>query len=191
MNETTATRTVLLTALGHLAAQLAAATTPAEVLTAVADGARGLLPFTACALALMDGGAWHVWRATAARPQEVSFNDAVPAPAAATLDRFLSHGQILRIDDLLAPPWGESSHRDVLWKDGTRSAMLVPLKAGGSEWGGLSFTATQPDRYGPADRDAALLLAWMVAATLRALPETADSKAVVAEAVPLPEQGAG
>lgn len=172
MLESVAARNALLTALGHLAERMAAATTPAEVLSALADGARGLLPFTACALALHDSEVWHVWRAAAARPDEVSFNDAVPPAAAETLQRFLEHGQLLRIDDLLAPPWGESTHRDVLWKDGTRSALLVPLKAGGGKWGALSFTATQPDRYGPADRDGALLLAWMVAATLRALPSS-------------------
>ncbi len=162
---------VLLDSLSHLAERLALATMPDEVLSALAGGARGLLPFTACALALSTQGGWRIWRVAGSRPMSVTENGNVPPAAAETLDRFLTHGQPLRINDLLAPPWGNSSHRNVLWKDGTRSALLVPLVTGGSRIGTLSFTSAHPDQYPSHKHDVATFLAWMVACTLRALPD--------------------
>ncbi|MGH2542505.1 MAG: GAF domain-containing protein [Ardenticatenaceae bacterium] len=162
----------LLDILGHLAENMSGATNAEEVLAALLEGARGLLPFTAGALALRTPAEWRVWRATAARPARVSYNDNVPAAAAETLDRFLEHGQLLRVNDLLAPPWSQANHRDVLWKDGTRSALLVPLRTGGATVGTLSFTSAHPDQY-PSNKDPiATFLGWMVACTLRALPQS-------------------
>jgi transcriptional regulator with GAF, ATPase, and Fis domain len=156
--------------LSALGEGLARTTTPAEALEALVTGARGLLPFTATALALAGAGGWRVWRAAASRPSEVSFNAEIPEPAVQTLERFLSHGAPLYIADLLGPPWSESSHREVLWKDGTRSAMLVPLVAGGATIGALSFTSTRPDQYSSSGNEIAVFLAWMVATSLRVMP---------------------
>lgn len=161
-------RDALLLSLNHLAERMDGATTPADLLSALIDGARGLLPFAACALALP--APWRVWRGTAARPAEIVYNEQIPPEAVATLDRFLEHDRPLRIDDLLVPPWSEASHREVLWKDGTRSAVLVPLRAEGRAFAALSFTALQPGRYPPGERDTVALLAWMVGVTLRTLP---------------------
>jgi transcriptional regulator with GAF, ATPase, and Fis domain len=165
----------LIARLSALGERLAWATTPAETLEALVTAARGLLPFTATALALAGAGGWRVWRAAASRPSAVSLNAEIPEPAAQTLERFLSHGEPLYIADLLAPPWSDSSHREVLWKDGTRSAMLVPLVAGGTAIGALSFTSTRPDQYSSSGNEIALFLAWMVAATLRATPALDDA----------------
>lgn len=162
-------RDALFVSLNHLAERLDGATSPAGLLAALIDGARGLLPFSACALVLPEP--WRVWRGTAARPSEIAYNDRIPPEAVATLERFLEHGRPLRIDDLLVPPWSEASHRDVLWKDGTRSAVLVPLRVGERHVAALSFTSVQPDRYSPGERDSVAFLAWLAATTLRALPE--------------------
>jgi transcriptional regulator with GAF, ATPase, and Fis domain len=174
-NDTTA----LVSRLSVLGEQLAAATSPAELLEALVTGARGLLPFTAGGLALAGAEGWRVWRVAASRPSEVSVNDNIPEPAAQTLERFLTHGEPLYIADLLGLPWSESSHREVLWKDGTRSAMLVPLVAAGTTMGALSFTSTRPSQYAPSGNEIALFLAWMVASTLRAMatPDYAPDEA--------------
>lgn len=168
MDSTSATRAFISDAV-RLSNEMAAATNPGEVLAALVVGARGLLPFAAAALALNGEDGWRVWRA-AARRKDVTLNDSIPDEAATTIERFLGHGQLLVIGDLLALPWSETSHRDLLWKDGTRSALLVPLIAGGTTLGALSFTSTRPDQYPPEGNEIASFLAWMVAATLRALP---------------------
>lgn len=165
-----ASNDALLTDLGALASELARARTEAEGLTALARGARGLLPFLACAMALRTPEGWQLWRTTARRPDQVTTTSSIPQEAAGALERFLSQDQLLRIGDLLLPPWSEASHRDVLWKEGTRSALLLPLVAGGESLGALSFTATQPDSYAPEQERIATFLAWMMATTLRLLP---------------------
>lgn len=164
-------RNAIFTTLTHLAGRLERAATPAEVLEALVDGARGLVPFTACALALPHP--WRVWRAAAHRPAEVVFTPTIPPEAEATLERFLAHGQPLHVDDLLAPPWSDATHRNILWKDGTRSAVLLPLQIHNRPIGTLSFTSLQPDRYPTLHRDTIRFLAWLIAATLYALPPEA------------------
>ncbi len=159
----------LLGALGHLAEAMTEASEPEQVLSALVSEARGLLPYSAAALALRGPEGWRVWRSTTARPAAVTLNAAIPAPAAETLERFLSHGHLLRINDLLGAPWSDSTHRGILWKDGTRSALLVPLVAARRPLGALSFTSARPDQYPDAKQPLATFLAWMVAHTLRAL----------------------
>ncbi|MBA3534234.1 MAG: GAF domain-containing protein [Ardenticatenales bacterium] len=166
----------LLDSLTHLTEGLSTTTTPEQLLSTLVGGARSLLPFTACALALKESEGWRVWRATASRPKQVALNTTIPPEAVDTLDRFISHGQPLQIDDLLSPPWSDASHRGILWKDGTRSALLVPLIAGGATLGALSFTSTQPDQYPTTNRNMVTLLTWMAAATLRALPQEEEAR---------------
>lgn len=151
--------------LNHLASVADRATSAGELLAALAEGARGLLPFTATALATGVEGGWEVWRTTAARPTEVSHVSPIPAPAAETLARFVERGALIRAEDLLVPPWRDAAHRDVLWKDGTRSALLVPLP--GERPAALSFTSPHPDRYRDTHEEIARFLAWMVAGRLR------------------------
>jgi transcriptional regulator with GAF, ATPase, and Fis domain len=167
MDDSTA-QSALLTTLSHLTTRLELATTPADLLAVMADSARGLLPFTACALALPEP--WRVWRTTSARPNEIVCHEKIPTAAAQTLERFVEHGRFLQIDDLLVPPWSQSSHRDVLWVDGTRSAMLVPLITGGVTIGAFSFTSIHANRYSIASRDSVTFLAWMMAVSVRGLP---------------------
>lgn len=152
-------------ALNRLAVAADAAITPGGLLAALADGARGLLPFTATALATGDGEGWQVWRTTAARPADVTHMAPIPAPAAETLARFVERGALLRAEDLLVPPWRDAAHRDVLWKDGTRSALLVPLNC--AHPAALSFTSPHPDRYRDAHEEIARFLGWMIAGRLR------------------------
>lgn len=161
--------------LSRFTERLEAATAPEQVLVALVESAEGLLPFTACALALPSP--WRVWRATRVTGTEVLFifneNHAIPAEAAQTLSRFINMDQpLLVVDDLLSPPWSDSSHRDVLWKDGTRSALLVPLTASGVTIGALSFTSIQPNQYLATPHDLVRLLGWMIANRLRLLADS-------------------
>lgn len=164
-----ASNDALLTDLSALASDLARATTESEGLTVLARGARGLLPFLACAMALRTAEGWRLWRTTARRPEQITTVSSIEGEAVEALERFLAQDQLLRIGDLLLPPWAEASHREVLWKEGTRSALLLPLVAAGESLGALSFTAAQPDRYGPEHERGASFLAWMMATTLRLL----------------------
>lgn len=153
---------------------LASADTPAAVLATVADSARGMLPFGACALMLPATDGWAVWRAPAGRRDALTIQHTFSPEARAVLDRFAALAQPLRIDDLLAPPWQSSAHRDLLWKDGTRAALLFPLIAAGEARGTLVFTAFRPDVYREIDLEFAAFVAWLVALAVRALP--ADSE---------------
>lgn len=167
----------LLGTLSHLAGRFAEARDAQDMLAALVQGARGLLPYTAAALALDTEAGWQIFRAAVARPMTVTQNGSVPQAAAETLDRFMEHGQPLRINDMLAPPWRDSAHRDILWKDGTRSALLVPLRAGDALLGTLSFTSVYPDQYPPEKYEVATFLAWMVTCTLRAQQASAAQPA--------------
>ena len=172
MNESAIYNALWMT-LGRLTERLEAATTPAEALAALAHNTDGLLPFTACALALPEP--WRVWRATKIGRTEVTFNDSIPPEAAQTLSRFINMDrQLLIIDDLLIPPWSLTTHREVLWKDGTRSAMLVPLRAGGMTIGVLSFTSIEPNQYIATSHDLVMVLGWMVASALRLLANSEE-----------------
>ncbi len=165
----------LLDSLTPLAEQFTAATGPDQLLSALVQGARGLLPFSACALALLSAQGWQIWRASSARPADVTQTGEVPRAAVETLERFVAHGQPLRINDLLAPPWSSASHRDVLWKEGTRSALLLPLHGAGTTVGALSFTSTRPDQYASDKNAMATFLAWMVATSIRGLPPSEET----------------
>ena len=151
-----------------LGRQLESSADEGALLAALAEGARGMLPFGACALGVKDGsGSWVVWRAPAGRPEMMTVLTAVPEAATSILDRFLHLDQPLVIADLLAPPWRDTNHREVLWKTGTRSALLLPLVAAGQTHGILAFTAFQPDAYEQTDLAFARFVAWLVALTLK------------------------
>jgi transcriptional regulator with GAF, ATPase, and Fis domain len=161
----------LVKTLNLLAGTLSGAGTPGGVLVGLAEYARGLLPFSAVAVALMTPEGWNVWRLSTTGTMTVSDNGAVPHAAIETLERFLDHGEALHINNLLEPPWSTSTHRDVLWKEGVRSALLLPLVAGSRRVGVLSFTSTKIDQYPPEKLQIATLLAWMTAATLNRFPD--------------------
>lgn len=143
----------------------------ASLAAALADGARGMVPFGACAICLKAGEGWRVWRAPAGRPQALTVTTGIPEEAVAILDRFLQLDQPLVIDDLLAPPWNAAGHREILWKDGTRAALLLPLVAAARPFGVLAFTAFQPDVYQQVDLAFVRFVAWLVALVARVLPE--------------------
>lgn len=159
--------TVLFGNLNFLARAISSADEAGALVRILSEGARSLLPFSACALALQHEAGWTVWRATVSRPQDVERNDQVREDAAETLDRFLQHGRLLRIDDLLAPPWTDSRHRTLLWRNETRSALLVPLMEAQQRLGTLAFTSPRPHQFPESLEGRALFLAWMVGTRMR------------------------
>jgi GAF domain-containing protein len=156
-----------LVGLGHALEQAAS---PAAITTVLADAARGMVPFGACALVLREPTGWAVWRAPAGRPEALSERRDLPPEASAIMDRFMALEGPLRIDDLLGPPWNSTAHRDILWKDGTRAALVLPLIAAGQHLGSLVFTAFRPNVYTQIDLEFVGLIAWLVALTVRVLP---------------------
>jgi len=159
---------VKLESLMDLGRQLEEVTDGATLTATLADSARGVLPFTACALCLKNrNGCWIVWRVPTGRPGAMTVVTDIPESAETVLERFLNLDQPLVIPDLLAPPWRDADHREVLWKTGTRAALLLPLIAAGKPQGVLAFTAFQPDVFRQTDVDYARFLAWVVAMTAR------------------------